>query len=422
MSNSIYSFIESVTFPALTSVSLFLCWMAVASGTLCAQSIDIRLSNEIPLNAEVFPEGRIQSAGSIGSKTLVAWGTNRLFQRDTMLFSIRYQMLDGGNRVGADSFITSDDARPYGLVMVIPLHDRLLVLWNDLRGGIPGIYARRIALNGNIIGNEQRIGPGHITNGITRLLGNSAVPSILMFTEGTGYPFIIHIDSLGGIGEEPRTISAIRSNQPYCIYGDTSLATISGDTLRRFRSIFDSLPTSTALIPDLNSALPGTVALQNDTNGMLRIISSRMNVRALVDASDYIDIDFYRTRVYPTDSVTEPELAFHFHQMNGPVYNASRYQILHYRGSFIMEGCGEEYTVYFKWFSDTYIHAAFYSRDTTATYYSINPKGEIALFGSGTGDNCIPSARAVTRLQDSSAASVGVMLDSITVVLHALSA
>jgi hypothetical protein len=110
------------------------------------------------------PDILIQSAATIGSRTLAAFGTTAYAPDGSTVNQLRMQMLQDTTLFGNQKSLHGDSARPYGVVSVLNLESTFVVLWNDRREGAPGIYLQRVDTNGNRSGSEQRVSPGRLTS------------------------------------------------------------------------------------------------------------------------------------------------------------------------------------------------------------------------------------------------------------------
>jgi hypothetical protein len=233
----------------------------------------------------VLPEdAQIQAAAQIGKRTLVVWGTTAR-RGDSIVNELRGEAIEAGVSIGGQQRVHSLDARPGWMVQVIPLKDRFLVVWLDHRGTDTAVYLQRIATDGSLSGSEEVLWPGPITGlniSVTgsprgyRLLWTPRDPSQTSliqeidssgdFLDSTPHPIdgrVVEVrepDSTtgailvlrsgripaillpGGALEELDSMIASRFSLLYYLDDDGSLAVMSNDTLRLYRSVFDAMP------------------------------------------------------------------------------------------------------------------------------------------------------------------------------------
>ncbi len=150
---------------------------APATAALVAYTLLLMVRAAVPANAQsefrlsthggpasVLPvDIRIQSAASIGSVTMVAWGNARLAPSGMLVPTLVYAMIRDTHQVGPITELHSPEARPFGTVFVSTIGNGFMVFWNDRRLAAPGIYSRRFDTSGTPLGNEERISRGVVT-------------------------------------------------------------------------------------------------------------------------------------------------------------------------------------------------------------------------------------------------------------------
>lgn len=120
---------------------------------------DLRLSAFEPPVYNFPTDVQIASAATVAGTTLVVWGTTTPGP-DSAIGALVMQRIVGGTAVGLPEIVHTSQARPFGVVSVVGLDDKFVVLWNDRRIGAPGIYLRRVGMDGALLGNEELMVPG----------------------------------------------------------------------------------------------------------------------------------------------------------------------------------------------------------------------------------------------------------------------
>jgi hypothetical protein len=283
-------------------VRLLIVSVALLTGTqvLTAQQPDIRLSTE-PTSSTLPAEIQIQSAATIGNRTLVVWGSGALGSKGEFRPILRMQMLEGNQLYGEQHTIHSDEARPYSLVRIFPTRDRFLVFWNDARLQ-PSLYVSVVDTSGKVeaevqftvgiaaTGNDLQFlslddGGGAIIANITRndsttlvyqtLSSDGQISSDMKVITGEPFAQILRYSLLPGMvilrrtkdsaivmyssGRlDTRKIPAARFQQAFHISGDSSLATIDDTLLTIYSSLFDQQPSRVIKIPSKVILIPTT--------------------------------------------------------------------------------------------------------------------------------------------------------------------
>jgi hypothetical protein len=135
--------------------------MVVATVFANGQGPDFRLLTPSVSDA-LPPEISIQSGAKIGTNLLLVAGTTTPGNDSSEHFQLRGQLFHGSVPVGSQEACSSPEAEPYGVVSVIALDSQFVVLWNDRRPSVPGIYMRRVSASGEFIGVEELFSPGKL--------------------------------------------------------------------------------------------------------------------------------------------------------------------------------------------------------------------------------------------------------------------
>jgi hypothetical protein len=324
------------------------------SSALVAQERSIRISPPDPPEPITVANGEIQSAGRIGARTLVVWGTSHHFGSDTTFGSfgteLRMQLLDGTSRVGDERAISGPDALPYGVVAVVTLGDRFIVLWNDMRPAAPGIYRRDVGIDGNAMGDEILFAAGgklesdaslwlnDDAGGGYRLVWNdvvtgsgcyvrldrtgsaidggalglvnfddtlrfSALPGVKIDRVRNDNSRFIHADGHA----DPRAIPDSHLFSPFYLRGDTSLLTLEWKSSTQlylcfYRSIFDVADTHRVLLPRGPGNIHEPRAIIIDSTGAISVVFKGMFPDG-GSAAISIFVYYIRQRVFPNDSI-----------------------------------------------------------------------------------------------------------------------
>ncbi len=319
-------------------------------GTSMAQREDIRISPADPVTYP-FPAGAaIQSADQSGNATLVAWGGTAPVA-DTGVRPVLWgAIVQGTARQGEPVMLTGTMAHPTGVASVLPLADRFVVLWNDMRPGNAGVYMQRVDLNGARIGEEERF-PAQ-----TKLQSDAQV---WLMRDSTGYDVIWseavagdqpnyfrqHLDPSGSLSgarqqlhslnfdaertyaglpgirivvDDPisfyhadgrldeRLIPADRFAQPHYLGSDTSLAMLRYEEsgacyFEYYANVFDASPLRRILVPPFEGRVRSAGAIVADSSGGYRIYF-------LAEERDQLSklINLYATTLRGDGSFSEP--------------------------------------------------------------------------------------------------------------------
>jgi hypothetical protein len=251
----------------------------------------------------------IQSAASVGNNRLVVWGATQGSVEDARPV-LMMSILEGVRATGDPVRLTSLDARPTGYVQVVTITNRFLVLWNDRRNGRLSAYMRLLTRDGVPIAGEVRLDDRGI-----------APAGVLATVEGTGYRLLwspvgadsilaCSLDATGAIAAPARlhalghvvqfsrptwtpgytvvdrgdSIPLLITNNgterslkaaagkfrvPYFLGDDGGVASLSGDTVRVYKSVYDSIPSRTTMIPRLAGAIAGTGLITERYGGIV---------------------------------------------------------------------------------------------------------------------------------------------------------
>lgn len=291
---------------------LLLSLLLAGASAAMAQGEETRLSWGT-LRPDLPPSAQIESAARIGNSVLAAWGTTHVEPDSTIIVRIHTQLLrDMIPRAGRID-LCSKEARPAGFLHVVPLDDRFLVAWRDVRSGAPAIYFRLVDADGNPIGSETLLRDGEWTfgdAGIVWLPGSSRY--LLVWADDAARTWTCVIgrdgamlqsaqrvgnDAEGGevslvllddhvvvdrAGAPPIIIAsdgselalghvASRFANPHHLAHDGSLATLAHDTVRIYTSFRDISPARSVVIPFINGAIEGTATLTRDVSGLVRV-------------------------------------------------------------------------------------------------------------------------------------------------------
>jgi hypothetical protein len=324
----------------------------IAAPALLAQQQDTRLSQG-PRNFTMPADAAIQSAATLGRRTLVVFGTTTFAGDSSVINQLRMQMLRDSMADGEQRSLHGPDARPFGAVSVIGLQGAFLVLWNDRRPGAPGIYMRRVDASGAFLGGEEYFAEGSLKSDASVFLAPITSGGLLFWTNVRDSSIEIHYRKvspsgmlLGGIeilspGELERVVSlespgftvVYRVRHPPVIFdlngdtltdarwidhlshacyvnADSSVVEIQDTLLVCYRHVSDSIPLWTASIGatgrpfpgdngTLISNLPGSI-VSRDSAGNYEVVWTQLFLYYPIEWNLYIR----RMRVYPiADSV-----------------------------------------------------------------------------------------------------------------------
>jgi hypothetical protein len=294
---------------------------------------DLQLSSFEPPVYPLPTDIQIQSAAAVGSTTLAVWGSTMLDGIDSSVGALVEQPITDGVAVGRASLLHSQEARPYGVVSVLSLDDKFIVLWNDRRTTAPGIYLRRIALDGTFLGDEGILVPGRYllsdsrvylertSNGYRLLWGEPVVmtPEVgenayyyeqnldpsgelqggiqrlrvanfddtLQYSDLPGARIVRRADGSGQFFHsdgrlDARKVPVGRLNRPFHLNKDTTVAVMEGPTgssrrIAIYRSLFDTLVDRNIPLPAAtNPSLAYLGFINRDSSGTYGVIYSQV--------------------------------------------------------------------------------------------------------------------------------------------------
>jgi hypothetical protein len=339
--------------PAIYIVMLLLGLMANAV-TAHAQQ-DIRLSTE-PLSMVLPDYAKIQSAARIGDKTLVVWGTTRRISDTHAVSMLVVQMLHDRTPIGIPQTLTTPDARPYDFVQVLPLRDRFLVVWNDMRGGDSVAFMQRVDSVGVLVQNEEiyngepidsygiaqlgivsgyRLVWNRSTNSSSRIMWRE-IDSIAAVPGPTQGPIpgvlqgIIPLPSPSGavVLQRQGTTPILHQSDvsfdvprgevyrhftiPYFIDTDGSLVNVEGTNVKFYRTVFDTVAYRTLPTPIKSKPTGGIWIITRDTVGKLMLIwtSGSTGYFTETEPSDHLLVfaHIYGSALTPADTFEAPKV------------------------------------------------------------------------------------------------------------------
>jgi hypothetical protein len=434
-----------------------------------AQRPDIRVSPPDPVTHDIPAGAKIQSAATLGNRTLVVWGTTR-GDGDTIASTLRMQILNGSSPTGDQLQLSSDSARPGRFVQVVAFDTSFAVIWNDYRVSNPGMYIRFVGGDGKLVGSERRISTGYAVpdqTGRILVLGNrtgrlliwqdnravspglygvrvvegtgiispdlyigTSIASLLTYQQLPGWTLIdllpggwMAVDEKGQI--DPRTLTQAHFSNAFYLNADTSLVSVSGDTLLFFASIFDSQPEKVLKVGALDSATGNTVQLGRDSTGTLVVYFSSIEVTGSASTPGYINQSTYRVHISTTDSISLPEVVLGniTSYWNGGCLYESMCHVTRFKGASMSPGCDNSSRVLLNWEYERYYHSILTETSSSIWTFSVDPLGNFDRNGRGYLTSCLsPSSLAATRLADSTASTVSVSLIDTAIVLRAVTA
>ncbi len=349
----------------MRTLILFIALLATGPAFTHAQQ-DVRLSPLEPLVDNLPNQYRIQAAETVGSRTLVVWGTSRNISSEQVVGQLRFQLLDGDRPVGPQRVLTSDDAEPQTFVRVVPLASRFLVIWLDRRTDSAGLYAMTIDLNGNKLNSERRVGPvveSHRTFGTQAWVAGTPENGQLLYwhvndgarTWVTG----LRIDPSGNVSSSPIEVGHILQERwhhemfpgmtilrfddravlvdntgrvdersvydnlfqtPYHLDADTSMLRLNGNMIEKYASPFATEPEWSYLVPQLDSALKGSLAIGRDSTGTPFIAFATTLSTGSNTSMGWFTIAVWRMKFAITDQFIPDSLeqTYFFRDFNGP--------------------------------------------------------------------------------------------------------
>ncbi len=286
------------------------CWVAacIAGASAQGQSEDTPLL-VTPYGNTIAASVAIQAAASSGDVTVVAWtdfsSEHPVDSTDVRLY---WQRIRGSTALGEPQPITSDSARPVGIVRVLPFSKRFLVLWNDARPGNAGTYGRWIDTSGVLGGPEFLLGNGMslvtwqrrsdrvlliwtgVGNtycrvftrdgdsvGATHTLGLSTLSQLVHFDDSSDDLITLWGSSIYKLDDDGTltlaTAIPFRHGDNFTLFADSSVGILRDSLFIAYRSITDSLPSRSVVLDELKSTADGTVrAVGRDSTGHYAVL------------------------------------------------------------------------------------------------------------------------------------------------------
>jgi hypothetical protein len=284
----------------------FILFAIISVPVFSQQEISLSIKN----GSRLLPDGgRIQAAANIGELTLVAWGTVGLTRDSGGLVVLRACLVRGAESLASLLPVHGDSARPFGAVAIVPLQDRFLVLWNDVRADRPGIYMRSVDTTGRPLGTEELFSPLPADSTGLRVFGRSGMRHALLWSVRQGSTPGIYMREIGvdgvplgneqrigqsitlekhysflpdmaliGVDAQPvfamidgrvdaRRIPRSLFEGPFFIGADTSLATIVNGTFSFFFTVFDTGMSRRVRIDTLRGLIRGSIIITTDSTG-----------------------------------------------------------------------------------------------------------------------------------------------------------
>jgi hypothetical protein len=164
-------------FATLTLIATLLLPLATAS-----QPSPINITHRIGYDT-VPTFARIHAAATSGASSLVVWGAADEVDEAT-IGRLYYQAVRASDS-GRARLLVDTSFRPANAVAVAPISAGFIVVWGDGRADAPGVYTRRVALDGSLAGGPMRL---HANS--------TALSSIETFVTGAGTT-LVWSDSLG---------------------------------------------------------------------------------------------------------------------------------------------------------------------------------------------------------------------------------
>ena len=406
---------------------------------------DIRLSPPDPLVDTLPQQYRIQSAHSIGPRTLVVWGTSRNISDKQIAGQLRFQLLKDGTPFGPQRVLTSDNADPQTFVRVVPLASQFLVIWLDRRPDSAGLYAMLVDGNGNKLNAEHRIGPAieshavfgtqvwvagtpengqllywHINNGTRtwttglridrnglvveslREIGH-IVQDILRFETFPGMAILrfddktILVDEAGRI--DKRAVQEDLFESPYHLDTDTSLIRLKEKKIEKYASLFTEQPMWSYPVPQLDSAFPGSTAVGRDSVGTPFIVFATTLSTGTEASSGWFSIALWRIELDVTDKLIMDSLQriYVFREPNG-AYDHPSGELKALKEARVDKGCDNSILITLEiqmaWIYHTEI--LYPLRFSTLTLF-INKNKVLKTNSSGYQPSCAGSSIAISR-------------------------
>ena len=401
---------------------------------------------------------RVQSAGRIGSRTLVVWGSTSADPvTNTGVNVLRMQILDGTRPLGAQRNLGDGVSAPALFAAVVAADNRFLVFFDDRRPDRPGLYMQSVDTGGVDIGEpvlvSQRLlnpgfPPGFVVSGDPRsrflilwpgtisapypiygrsidgrgnLLGEEVhvgddLASVLTLAEFPGARLLhfkrspsrlLHPD--GRLDARP--IESARLSLPHHIGPDSSLATLEGGTLRIYANIFDPAPARTVTIPQTVSSPQGTTVVTRNQLGQPQVIYLNM-----IDSVEGYHFSFERITITAT-GVSPPE-RLDERRFQPDTTAGMKSSIVRMLGWTQTRGCNQSYTLRTTLSYIVFLTVGHASRAENVGYV-LDENGALRRNDSlvATGCESVPEV-PVLRLGKDTVSRVGVLLGGDTIPLE----
>jgi hypothetical protein len=430
---------------------------------LRAQRADVRLSAPEPPTHRLPADALIQSAATTGTATIAAWGTT-VPAPDGGLANRIVTRVVAGSGISEEGVITDSASRPYRFVQAIAMRRAFLILWNDRRSDAPGLYARRVGLDGAPLGDAVRLDSGEAVPdstgalialdygargrlllaqlarqggglfalrfddaanlvGSPRRLGDvlrgaltfARLPGLILLNVAGGDPLMLRSDGTF----DPRPIRHDLLDAPYYLTSDTTLLRLTGDTAQFFVSIFDSLPSRIVKVPALDTAIANSALVALDVAGVPEIFFAVLRI-----VPGHLYMTGYRIPLMWDGASAAAVPLFTHHQENGYAdINANLYFLTSLTGSSFTMGCDNTGLVTLAWETTEYVRLSPQPTTTGTTSISLDAGGGYTYGGAGYDGSCIQrEGLLVVRLADTTRSSIGLFAHGDTVVLATPSA
>ncbi len=412
---------------------------------------DLRVSPVEP-DSRILPAGAaIQSSAAHGTSRLVVWGTTRNQARDTLVNLLVTRLLRDGKEPGPEWVVSGPEARPEGFVKVLPTDGAFVVIWNDTRQRFPGVYLRRVGLDGAPLEPERRISGNYVLASI----GNPELPLWIAFgTPASGWGiawqgagetyFGIEITSrglprdsafaFGGRGlrsityrsrpdilllvpkdapgrilyrtgrYDRETIPAERLSRSFYLEPDLRLVSVIGSRVNFYATPFAAVSTRSVAVPAIDSAALAVVTADS-TGRYLIYLGMVSNVTG--DAGGVRRITFYRAFL-DRDSASELEVAYDQGLAYGRMFDGGSFYS--YIGAYQGTECSNTSVMGFDWYLVEYYHGDPLQPRDVLTSFGVDERGRLVttdaeLSGLASPINCLPAAPETVRRAPSDSSS-----------------
>ncbi len=447
----------------MRTLLLFIALLATGPAFTHAQQ-DVRLSPLEPLVDNLPDTYRIQAAETVGSRTLVVWGTSRNVSQEQAAGQLRFQLLDGDNPVGPQRVLTSDDAEPQTFVRVVPLASRFLVIWLDRRIDSAGLYAMTIDLNGNKLNSERRVGPvveSHRTFGTQAWVAGTPENGQLLYwhvndgarTWVTG----LRIDPSGNVSSSPIEVGHIlqerwhhemfpgmtilrfddktvlidrfgrvdkRNVQNALLRGfydaDTTLLQLNGMVVEKYASVFATEPEWSLEVPALDSAVGQTGLITRDSTGRIQVYFVTVELKGNYPDIGIQTTNAYKIEILDPDSLSSPKAIYANRSYYGLLNLSLDGFALAYKRTWSTFGCNNGGLLTIEFESDQIIHGHRTKTSPYLEYFSVTSTGKFLTNATGYAQMCERLSPSISRINTNNISTVRLTVqDSITITLQA---